>query len=377
MNDLTSTTNITDQGLMLENGHQASICLPWTWLRDHCHASHSLSPKTGQKVHTPAEVLGQAPARAVRFDSDGNLHVTWPGGGPASYYPRDFLDRFATGAPSAAATYAEPVTWAVSELPARLLRGIEAEAFLDRDAPSYREFLGDFAQYGFGLLRNVPCTVKATEALANRIAFVGRTFYGDLGVIEARADAPADTAWSNAALGPHTDGTYFDKPPGLQALHCLAHDCTGGESTLVDGFRIAETLKAKAPALYAKLCETTIPARYIDEARHYETDIQVLRHEGGRLVQVQYNCYDRAPFAPDEDTETLYRALTRFQELACAPEYALEFQLREGDAVIFDNWRLLHGRRAFAGRTRKLASFYIERDAYRSALRMATGLTIT
>lgn len=27
-----------------------------------------------------------------------------------------------------------------------------------------------------------------------------------------------DTAYSNEAIGPHTDGTYFEHPPGIQVF---------------------------------------------------------------------------------------------------------------------------------------------------------------
>ena len=211
--------------------------------------------------------------------------------------------------------------------------------------------------------------------LADRIAFVARIFYGDLGIID-RVDAPADSARSSEALAPHNDGTYFDMAPGLQARQCLELDCTGGETALVDGFRIAQQLMAENPDLHAALRDTTVPARFVDSKRHYETDIGILRHENDRLVQVQCNSHDRAPFPLCETTETFYCAPARFHELATSPEFLWEFRLREGDAVIFDNWRLLQGRKAFQGRSRKLASFYIDRDAYRSALRVATRLKV-
>jgi hypothetical protein len=45
------------------------------------------------------------------------------------------------------------------------------------------------------------------------------TFYGEIWSTRAAAgqtDGVRDTAYSSTAIRPHTDGTYFRDPPGLQ-----------------------------------------------------------------------------------------------------------------------------------------------------------------
>ena len=44
------------------------------------------------------------------------------------------------------------------------------------------------------------------------------------------------------------------------------------------------------------------------------------------------------------------------------------FQLKPGEMLVFDNWRLLHGRGAFQGK-RKMAGAYINREDFLSAIR--------
>lgn len=377
MKDLSCTSEITDDGLLLRAVHQGEpVCLTWTWLRDHCEAPHSLSPVTGQKIHTPIEIADQAPPASVRYDDVQNLYVTWSDSAAESFYSRDFLEQFAFAQPQDISSFAEVQTWDAMDLPQAVRSGTEAWAFLNGAASDYASSLTSLAKFGLILLRNAGHMIEDTEALANKIAFVAKTFYGEMGVVDPRASAPADSAWSNEELGPHTDGTYFDQAPGLQALHSLEQDCVGGESTLVDGFRVAQAIQHDSPELYAALRDTVFPARFIDDGLHYETNINVLRHVGDRLVQVQYNCYDRAPVAQSASSEIFYKALARFHELSEDSAFKWEFKLQEGDALIFDNWRILHGRRAFAGRVRKMASFYIDRDAYRSAVRVVTGLNI-
>lgn len=377
MKDLPYTSEITENGLLLRSAHQAdSVCLTWTWLRDHCQAAHSLSTATGQKIHTPIEIVDQRPPDSIRYDDDQNLYVIWSNGAAESVYSRDFLEKFAFSGSEDASSFADIQTWDAEGLPQAVRNGTEAQAFLNGAASDYTDNLTSIAKFGLIFLRNAGHTIEETEALANKIAFVAKTFYGEMGVVDPRASAPADSAWSNEELGPHTDGTYFNQAPGLQALHCLEQNCVGGESTLVDGFRVAQAIQDDSPDLYAALRDTVFPARFIDDGLHYETNIRILRHIGDRLVQVQYNCYDRAPVAQRATSETFYKALARFHELSEDSAFKWEFKLKEGDALIFDNWRILHGRRAFAGNARKMASFYIDRDAYQSAVRVATGLKI-
>lgn len=60
-----------------------------------------------------------------------------------------------------------------------------------------------------------------------------------------------DTAYSSQALNAHTDGTYLEDMPGLQAFHCLHADVSGGGKTLlVDGFKVANALRREYPQTF-------------------------------------------------------------------------------------------------------------------------------
>eukprot|EP00965_Chrysotila_dentata_P251346 6210000-Pleurochrysis_carterae.AAC.3 len=64
------------------------------------------------------------------------------------------------------------------------------------------------------------------------------------------------------------DLCYYESPPGIQLLHCLANDAVvgGGDSFLIDAFRVAENLRASHPHAFDVLAR--IPATFIkDHAR--------------------------------------------------------------------------------------------------------------
>jgi hypothetical protein len=76
------------------------------------------------------------------------------------------------------------------------------------------------AEYGVCVVQNVPTQEKMVMKLAEIIAPVQRTIYGE--IFDVRVDEnPINIAYSNAKLGFHMDLMYYESPPGLQFLHCL------------------------------------------------------------------------------------------------------------------------------------------------------------
>src|SRR5262249_9354180 len=111
-------------------------------------------------------------------------------------------------------------------------------------AMDYREFCGSTlarvdwlraaASWGIAFLRRVPCEEGEVLRAASFIGWVRETNYGRVFDVAVSPD-PNHLAYTNNALGLHTDNPYRDPVPGLQILHCLKAAC-GGESLFVDGF---------------------------------------------------------------------------------------------------------------------------------------------
>lgn len=110
------------------------------------------------------------------------------------------------------------------------------------------------------MVTKTPTTPTATEALLNRIGPIRNTHYG--GFYDFTADLSSkDTAYTNLALAPHNDTTYFSEPAGLQMFHMLSHtDGSGGATTVVDGFRAATELRTRDKKAFEALCSIGIYA---------------------------------------------------------------------------------------------------------------------
>jgi len=75
---------------------------------------------------------------------------------------------------------------------------------------------------------------------------------------------------------------------------------------------------------------------------------------------------------PEPEMGKFYRAIAAFDRLANDPALQWRRGLRRGDLLIFDNWRVLHGRTAFVG-SRRMAGCYLNREDFESRLRLARG----
>jgi trimethyllysine dioxygenase len=88
------------------------------------------------------------------------------------------------------------------------------------------------------------------------------------------------------------------------------------------------------------------------------------------LAQIAYNNYDRAPFAlAGPRMAAFYRALKLFNQLINDQSNEISMRLAPGTALLFDNGRTLHGRRAYHG-YRRLCGAYLNREDFDSKVRV-------
>jgi trimethyllysine dioxygenase len=247
--------------------------------------------------------------------------------------------------------------------------GLQRKPSFDTDAHTQRE-------YGFCYIDNTPAPDPApTEALLRRIAFIRETHYG--GFYDFTADlASQDTAYTNIALEAHTDNTYFSDPAGLQAFHLLSHtDGSGGASLLVDGFKVAAELRETEPEAYKLLSTVNVHAHASGNQ-----GISIVPYRGfpvfehdpatGALLRVRWNSSDRASVEmPVDEVGAWYEAARRFDALLKSKRNEYWEQLTPGRVVVFDNWRVLHGRSSFTGK-RRICGGYINRDDWMSRFKM-------
>lgn len=339
-----------------------SLRLGWAWLRDHARDESSFLADTQQRVVTPADVAAAGRPRSVRANADSTaLEVSWDDGATTKF-GADFLASLVDPLATTRA-HPDPLPWTSSDL----TRRYQPLTFDDVLANAGRQDAVEiFWRDGLVLIRDIPIDVAATRQVLERFGYIRTTIFG--GLWEYGNDGGYDdTASTSLEITPHTDGTYSHDAPGLLALHCHRYEATGGENVFVDGVTLVDRLSDSSRET---LSTVEIPAQYIGDGAHLMSRRPTLRLDDGRLVQVSYNHHDRAPFVlPEPDMTRLYAALHELDALAADPALQFELALRPGDMVLFDNWRLLHGRRAFDGH-RRIAGGYLNREDIESTTRL-------
>ncbi|MGA0120272.1 MAG: TauD/TfdA family dioxygenase [Methylophilaceae bacterium] len=238
---------------------------------------------------------------------------------------------------------------------------------------SMYDLLIDFYKFGFVIIKNVPTEDKYLLKFVNSIGPIKVTNFGEYFDVMSKPN-PNDLAYKPIALPPHTDNPYR-KPtaPGIQFLHCLKNEVSGGFSTLVDGFAVAEYIKKTDPEAFKALTETNIRFEFQDKDIVLENWGELIElDDDGDYKQVRYSTrVDYVPPLTQEKLSVFYRARKLLGDLYCSSQFELKFKLKPGDIMMFDNHRLLHGRTAYDANegARHLQGCYLEFDATDGKLR--------
>lgn len=144
---------------------------------------------------------------------------------------------------------------------------------------------------------------------------------------------------------------------------------------MADGFKVAAQLLSEDPQAYEILATTNVHAH---ASGNEGISIQpyrgfpVFQHDPatGVLLQVRWNSSDRSGIElPIDQVEKWYDAARKWDALLKKEENEYWEQLKPGTVLIFDNWRVLHGRSKFTGK-RRICGGYINRDDWISRFKM-------
>ena len=192
----------------------------WIWLRDHCRCRHCYDAATNQRLMPVREsVVGGGPVEIDIVDGGAALSVRWGDADHRSLYAASLLGDVGAQPDAVWLDLREP--WDATRF---LDAGPEVDykAFLT-DEPSLAESLGNLTRFGFCFITGTPPDVEATRRAAERIGYVRESVFGGMWGFEADG-ARADSAYTAAELGPHTDATYSHDAPGLR--YCTAYIST-------------------------------------------------------------------------------------------------------------------------------------------------------
>ena len=336
------------------------------WLRERCQDSKSIDLRTGQRLEDPSDLDLQLGLTSVTEVETGRYRIRFTDGHVADFLAREIL----------AEALLPPGDHDCP--PVRLWDGTLGEvpraAWAAQPTDEVKAaWLKPFLELGFIIFTGVPTASKTVLQVGSAFGFVRDTNFGAHFDVRSVPDAN-DLAYTSLFLDPHTDNPYRSPVPGVQLLHCLANETTGGLSTLVDGFAAAEALRSQDLQAFMILTHTPVRFRFRDSDTELVRSSPLIEVDGiGGLQAINFSPrLDFVPLLRPQELTAYFKARKAFDQLLRSPQYELRFLLNAGDLMMMDNRRLLHGRTAFDTREglRHLQGCYIDVDGPRSAYRV-------
>jgi gamma-butyrobetaine dioxygenase len=336
------------------------------WLRERCQDSKTIDLRTGQRWEDPSDLDLHLGLTSVAEVEPGRYRVRFSDGHEADFLAREILAE-ASLAPGDH-DCPLPRLWDGT------LQDVPRVAWSESPSAETRAaWLSRFLELGFIIFTRVPTESKTVLKVASAFGFTRDTNFGACFDVRSVPDA-SDLAYTPVSLDPHTDNPYRSPVPGVQLLHCLINETTGGLSTLVDGFAAAEALRGQDPEAFQLLARTPVRFRYRDTDTELVASASPIELDGtGRLQAVNFSPrLDFVPLQPPQQLAAYFRARKAFDALLRSPRFEIRFLLGSGDLMMMDNRRLLHGRTAFDPREglRHLQGCYIDIDGPRSTYRV-------
>ena len=342
-------------------------CLPYLWLRDNCGCSECRVVQTTEKrFHICRVDKGIRPRRIsveqAGFD-DETLAIEWPDGHRTSYRSRDI--RRLTG--EQLHTRDQPRYWAAGFQPRRCDFG----RFLDDDRTA-ADLIKEFLRVGACVLTGAPTEPDSSEQLARRLGPLREVVFDRIHnvVVDPKGYSIAHT---DLAIAPHNDFTSYNWPPSVQVLHMLANECAGGESSIVDGFRVLHELRREHPGLFDVLGKVPVPFRLASEHdESYAVNPMVELDGNGDVKLLRFNTQQMKTIPLTEPRLAEY--YTAYHELSTRvndPDSQVSLRLQGGQILLIAAHRVLHGRSALqSGGRRHLQDAYFEHDNVRNHLNL-------
>lgn len=361
-------------GITLSNGRDKSIALHPLWLRERITSPDGFDAISHQRKYELATLPHDLTIAYVEPSASDTIDIRFSDGYQSQVSLSDIEREI--GWVDDAESPPTPQGWTTATGPQTHTDWHDLD-----DPDALKSMLADFLRYGFCIMQNTPTDRDILPTLAGRFGYVRDTHWGKVFNVEMKPDA-SDLAYTDLALPSHTDNPYREPIPGIQFLHCLVNNVSGGLSTLADGIAIVERLAEEAPEQAALLERVNVRFRYDGPAAILENWGPIVERDYRGIV-TRIRLSTRLDYVPALDTETLdtfYAARRRIYELSNDPEFQIQFPFKPGTLLMMDNYRLLHGRTAFNGKQghRHLQGCYTDHDGVSSLYRLlANGSTLT
>ena len=354
---------INNNKIFLKNSDKKTEIHP-IWLRERVNGKEYLDKKTEQRLFDPSSLENIKIESAII--SKNILNLTFSDGVNSKFEIEKLSSEF-LNSDNLSNTIKQKL-WD-SSLKKKPTYTYHDDFFNSKDM---YELLKSFYEYGFAIVEKLPTKNNFIVNFANSIGSIRPTNFGEFFNVKSIPN-PNDLAYTSLPLSPHTDNPYRKPVPCIQLLHCIENEVSGGLSTLVDGFKVANHLKKNNPDLFDILTKIKVKFRFTDEDVVLENTGELIElDDKNNLKQVRFSTrLDYVPILEKKKLDLYYRARKNISDLYNSTNFKIEFKLKPGNLLMMDNHRLLHGRTTYDTNqgNRFLQGCYIDYDSSEGKLR--------
>ena len=229
---------------------------------------------------------------------------------------------------------------------------------------------------GIALVTEMESSDESLTRLVNCLGPVTTSAEGDYFEVRLEIE-PTNLAFTASALEMHTDLPGEEMAPGIQFLHCRENTVEGGRSLFLDGAAAAAALRIEEPDAFHLLTSHDIPFFYRHDGWDYRAHHRVIELDPrGDVAGVTLSQHLQDDIDLSQDLlDDYYPALCKFIRMMQEDRFVCRFRLNEGECIVFDNHRIVHGREAFSADSgsRHLRGSYTDRGATWSKFRILTS----
>ncbi|MFT7587495.1 MAG: gamma-butyrobetaine hydroxylase [Cellvibrionaceae bacterium] len=354
---------VNPEKLVIEWGDGHTSRYHYMWLRDNAPENRHAS---GQKLIDTIAIPLDLTAKSVAVN--GTIQIEWSNDGHVSEFTPEWLRDNSYEPDEIEARRPKKTLWETDTFPT--LPTSFSFSQLSADDRHLCNMLASVRDYGFALMGGIPVESESLFKVIDLFGFVRDTNYGPYFDVKVVSN-PTNLAFTSATLGAHTDNPYRHPVPTLQLLHVLSNNVDGGDSTLVDGFCVAEAFREQYPEQFAILASTLVTFRFSSDdtdLSHESTIIQT--NPRGEVIGIRFNNRSmQTIYVEPEEMTAFYAAYHIFAHMLEEDRFKITFKMGSGDAMLFDNQRVLHGRIGYTSSgDRHLQGCYADIDGLLSKL---------
>jgi len=355
---------LNNNKVLYKNGSSTEEIHPF-WLRERANGKNFLDEGTQQRLFDPTSLNVEVEIKKAKISND-ILEIDFNDGVNSRLNINSIAKEFSRN--NDIVHNIQKIRWDSS---LKTIKNFNFKEDLFESKEMY-DILISFYKYGFVIIKEVPTKDNYLVNFANSIGSVRRTNFGEHFNVKSKPN-PNDLAYTSLPLAPHTDNPYRNPVPCIQILHSIVNEVNGGLSTLVDGYTVTEALKKENPEYFNILTKVKVRFQFIDKDVVLEDWSELIQlDEDKKFKQVRFSPrLDFVPILEKKELDLYYKARKKISELYNSEKFRIEFKLNEGDLLMMDNHRLLHGRTEFDINegNRFLQGCYIDFDSTEGKLR--------